>query len=149
MLDDKWVARFLDLAYTIAGWSKDPSTRVGAVAVSPEGRILATGWNGFPRGIEDSNARLGDRAEKYKYVVHAEMNCIYNSSYTGTSLRGSSLFVSGLPVCSECAKGAIQAGISSVYMCYGERGPTLGAWAQSFDLSREMFDEAGVSWKVV
>lgn len=116
--------------------------------VDKDGRLLAQGYNGFPRGIKDIDSRLNERSEKYKYVVHAEMNCIYNAGYTGTSLRGSSLFVFGLPVCSECAKGVIQSGIAEVFMCYDDdKLLKQSNWQESFNLTEEMFREAGVYYE--
>ena len=97
----KYDQRYLSLAQHIAGWSKDPSTGVGAVAIGNKGQVLAQGYNGFPRGVLDSDARLKDKNVKYRYVVHAEMNCIYNAGYNGASLDGSTLFVYGLPVCND------------------------------------------------
>lgn len=47
---EKWDARFLDLAVFIGDWSKDPSTKVGAVLVRPDRTIAGLGFNGFPRG---------------------------------------------------------------------------------------------------
>ena len=49
---NKWDTRFLKLAKEIATWSKVPSTQVGAIGVKDR-RILATGYNGFPKGIEE------------------------------------------------------------------------------------------------
>jgi len=131
----------MEMARLVSTWSKDPSSRVGAVAVEDNGRVLATGWNGFPRGVEDTEERLSDRATKLLYTVHAEMNCVYNAGYVGSSLRGSTLFVYGLPVCSECAKGVIQSGVRLVVMCHDNLRPE---WAMSHARSLEMFAEAGV-----
>lgn len=139
----KWDKRFINLAREISTWSKDPSTQVGAVIVNDERRILATGYNGFPRGITDNDWRYQDREQKYKFVVHAEMNAIYNATYNGISLNNSTLYVWGLPVCSECAKGVIQVGIKRIVMPkleFPER------WVESFRKTREMFSEAGVEW---
>ena len=83
---DKWDRQYMDLAKCIAEWSKDPSTKIGAVAIGDKGQVLSQGYNGFPRGIEDSPERLHIREEKYKYIVHAEMNCIFNASFNGVSL---------------------------------------------------------------
>ena len=116
ILLNKWDTRQLDLAERVASWSKDPSRQIGAVAVGSKGQVLAQGFNGFPRGIVDTADRYNNREIKYKYVVHAEMNVIYNATYNGVSLDGSTLYVSGLPVCSDCAKGIIQVGISRVVM---------------------------------
>jgi dCMP deaminase len=142
-----WDARFLELASHIASWSKDPSTRVGAVIVSPNRQILSIGYNGFPRGIDDSEFRLDDRPVKYSYTVHAEMNAIYNATLNGVSLAGSSLYVSGLPVCSDCALGIIQVGISRVIMPEMEHVPPK--WGLSFVQTSSLFEEAGVEWSTV
>ena len=142
-MDAKWDGRFLEMAALVSTWSKDPSTKVGAIAVDPEDRtILATGYNGFPKGIDDSSLRLNNREEKYKYVVHAEMNMIYNAGKIGSSLKGSYVYVWGLPICSQCALGIVQSGVSQIilptYMTIDEK------WAKSWELSESIFFEAGI-----
>ena len=82
----KWDRRYLDLAAEVSKWSKDPSSKIGAVAVGSKGQVLSQGYNGFPRGIVDGGVRLNEREIKYKYIVHAEMNLIYNATYNGVSL---------------------------------------------------------------
>ena len=144
MQADRWVLNYLSLAKTISEWSKDPSTKVGAVAVGSRGQILAQGYNGFPRGISDTPERLNNRDEKYKLIVHGEMNCIYNAALNGTSLDGADMYVHGLPVCSECAKGIIQIGIKRVFACYPES--IADKWRESSELTSEMFKEAGVEY---
>jgi dCMP deaminase len=146
-LKHKWNERYLNLAYEIAQWSKDPSKKIGAIAVGTKGQVLAQGYNGFPRGISHSAERLNDRELKYKYVVHAEMNLIYNASYNGTSLDGSTIYVTGLPVCSECAKGLIQVGVKQVIM--PKQDDTPENWMKSFELTKELFEEAGVAWQFI
>ena len=144
MIIHKWDQRYLELAKNISQWSKDPSTKVGAVTVGKQGQILSQGFNGFPRNIDDSDERLNDRPTKLKYVVHAEMNCIYNACLNGVSLKDSNLYVYGLPVCSDCAKGVIQVGVKRVFMCY----PTnvIDKWQASFEDTKKMFDEAGIRY---
>ena len=139
---NKWTRRYLDVAKSVATWSKDPSTKIGAIAVGDKGQILSQGYNGFPRGVKDTNNRYETREEKYKYVVHGEMNCIYNACHSGASLSGATLYVTGLPVCSECAKGIIQVGIKKVIMEYPKTIPTF--WRDSMELTKQMFQEAGV-----
>jgi len=139
----EWGNRYLSLAKEISTWSKDPSRKIGAVAVGEKGQILAQGYNGFPRGILDSADRYNDRSVKYKYVVHAEMNVIYNATFNGVSLNGARLFVYGLPVCSECAKGIIQVGITSVTIFSEEVVPDI--WNDSWTTTQSMFNEANVS----
>ena len=144
-LSNKWDTRFLDLAEHIAGWSKDPSRKIGAIAGGSQGQILAQGYNGFPRGIEDLSFRYENREEKYKLVVHAEMNVIYNASYNGVSLNDSTLYVYGLPVCHECAKGIIQVGIKNVIMSKKVL-PIDPRWQDSWWTTQQLFKESGVSY---
>jgi dCMP deaminase len=139
---NKWSRRYLDVAKEVATWSKDPSKKIGAIAVGDKGQILSQGYNGFPRGVKDTDNRYNVREEKYKYVVHGEMNCIYNACNSGVSLNGATLYVTGLPVCSECAKGIIQVGISKVVMEYPKDIPDN--WRESMILTLQMFLEAGV-----
>ena len=139
---NKWTRRYLDIAKEVGTWSKDPSKQIGAVAVGDKGQILSQGYNGFPRGVKDTDDRYNNREEKYKYVVHGEMNCIYNACNSGVSLNGATLYVTGLPVCSECAKGIIQVGIKKVVMEYPKDIPLV--WEQSVQLTKQMFLEADV-----
>lgn len=138
----KWDMRYLNLARQIAKWSKDPSRQIGAVAVGSKGQVLAQGFNGFPRGIADLPERYEDRATKYKYVVHAEMNCIYNATYNGVSLDGADMYVWGLPMCSDCAKGVIQVGVKRVF--WGTNEVIPDTWLDSLDTTINMMNEAGV-----
>jgi dCMP deaminase len=140
---DKWDKRYLELAEQVSTWSKDPSRKIGAVAVGSKGQVLAQGFNGFPRGVLDNSDRYENREIKYKYVVHAEMNCIYNATYNGVSLDGATMYVHGLPVCSECAKGIIQVGIARIVM---PKQDVPDTWYESWKLSMAMFEEAGVAW---
>jgi len=143
-LSNKWDIRYLDLAKEIASWSKDPSKQIGAVAIGEKGQVLAQGYNGFPRGIDDSEEKYLDRETKYKYVVHAEMNCIYNATYNGVSLQGATLYIYGLPTCSECAKGLIQVGVKRV-VYQADDIPNI--WAESNERTIDMFSEADISYE--
>ena len=142
---NKWDNRWLEIAQLISTWSKDPSTQIAAIAVKDK-RLIATGYNGFPRNIEDLDDRWSNREEKYKYVVHAEMNCIYNANYHNQSLKGSTMYVVGLPVCHECAKGIIQVGITRVVAHY-DKLPLK--WSKSNSITEKMFKEAGVKYDKV
>ena len=137
---NKWDARWLEIAGVVSTWSKDPSTKIGAIAVKDK-RLVSTGYNGFPRGIQDYDDRWNNREEKYKYVVHAEMNCIYNANYHNQSLKGSTMYIVGLPVCHECAQGIIQAGVVRVVAEFKD-APLK--WARSTDITEKMFKEAGI-----
>jgi len=140
-MSSKWTHRFLDLAKEVSSWSKDPSSQIGAVVVGDKREVLSQGFNGFPRGMDDSPERYNDRTQKYTFVVHAEMNAIYNASYTGTSLDGATLYVHGLPVCSDCAKGIVQVGIKKVVV---RKTKTDKRWEESSRHTELIFKEAGV-----
>ena len=98
----------MELARQISSWSKDPSKKIGAVVIGENGQVLAQGYNGFPRGVKDTEERYNNRETKYNYIVHAEMNAIYNASWNGVSLKDATIYIYGLPCCHECAKGIIQ-----------------------------------------
>lgn len=142
----KWKIRYLLLAMHVSSWSKDPSTKVGSIAVNDKGQVLSQGYNGFPRHIEDTEERYSDREKKYKYIVHAEMNLIYNATYTGVSLDGSTLFVHGLPMCSDCTKGILQCGIKHIVMPLQE---IPDKWLKSWEHSKSMLDESNVTWEFI
>ena len=139
--------KYLNLARHFSTWSKDPSTQVGAVVIGKQGQVLSQGYNGFPRGVDDNAERYDNRVTKYKFVVHAEMNCIYNASYTGASLNGATLYVYGLPVCSECAKGIIQVGIKRIVIPFITSESTPDKWKASANTAHEMFIEARVKYQ--
>ena len=140
-LSNKWDKRFLEMAKLVASWSKDPSTKVGTIAVRNR-TVIAQGYNGFPRGINDDD-RLDNRTIKYMYIVHSEMNAIYNAAENGVSLKGSTIYTVGLPVCHDCAKGLIQVGIKRVVTPEIE---TPERWLKSLSLTEEMFKEANIAW---
>ncbi len=144
---DKWTKRYFNMAKETASWSKDPSRQIGAVIIGDKGQIKSHGYNGFPRGIDDSPERYADRPTKYKYVCHAEANAVYNALHSGTSVLGDTIYVTGLPVCHECAKALIQVGIKHVV--YDTEIKEGLSWYDSCKLAIEMFDEVGVTHKLV
>ena len=131
----KWEQRFLDLAEHIAEWSHDPRTKVGAVIVDDQKRVVSMGYNGFPRGINDSDERYNDRSTKHLFVCHAERNALDNAPH---SVQGCTMYVPLIP-CNECAKSIIQNGISKVVSYKTNREDTF-----NWNITRIMFEEAGV-----
>ena len=102
-MSEKWDGRFLNLATHISGWSKDPSTKVGCVVVGPDREIRSTGFNGFPRGIADTDERLSDRDLKYPLICHAEENAIMRAARSGLALKDCTAYVTW-PPCTRCAR---------------------------------------------
>lgn len=109
-----WGSYFMGIAQLVKKRSKDPTCKVGACIVRDK-KILSTGYNGFPRGIDDTKypwTKDSDDPTKNKffYVVHAELNAILNSD---TPVTGAELYVTKFP-CNECAKAIIQSGIKKI-----------------------------------
>ena len=120
----KWDEHFLNLSLQHAKLSKDPRTQVGSLIVGPDRELLSAGFNGFPRGIEDTPERLNDRDMKLKLVVHAEMNAILAAARNGVRLKGCTLYLAatkletgkvwGGPPCTRCTVEILQAGIVEI-----------------------------------
>lgn len=137
-----WDECFMRMAHVIAERSKDPSTQVGAVVVDPHNVVVGLGYNGFPRGIEEGTLpweREGDFLHtKYAYVCHAEENAIYNSN---NSTKGCTIYCT-LFICNECAKMAIQNGITE-FVYESDKYHDV----DSFVAARKLFDAAGVKYR--
>ncbi len=132
-----WDRRFYDLAYYVSRWSKDPSTKVGAVLVGTEPGQVALGYNGFPRYIQDTKERLGCRETRLALTQHAERNVLDNAGFPS---RGSSLYVTFFP-CSECCKSIVQRRVAVVVCPPPESRPP---WAEDSEWSRLILREGGV-----
>lgn len=110
-----WKLYFLSIAEQVKLKSKDQNTQIGAVIVGEDNEILSTGYNSFPRGLDDNKNERQERPEKYFWFEHAERNAIYNAARVGTPLKNSSIYLtSGLP-CMDCARGIVNSGIKKVY----------------------------------
>ena len=132
----KWDRRFLDLAAHVATWSKDPSTRVGAVIVDANKRVVSLGFNGFPAGVNDEEL---PRERKLMRTIHAEINAL---AFANVSVRGCTIYVTHAP-CANCTANLIQNGIAKVVFPrpvndFKER------WADHYSEAMLMLMEAGV-----
>lgn len=136
-----WQEYFLKLANLVASKSKDRSTKVGAVIVGPDNEIVSTGYNGFPRGVDDNVDSRHDRPEKYEWTEHAERNAIYNAARIGVSLKDTIIIQTMYP-CIDCARGIIQSGIKEVVAPLPDFNHPQ--WGRSFMVSTNMLAEAGV-----
>lgn len=132
----KWDKRFLEIAWVIAQWSKDPSTKVGAVIVDPKRHIVSTGYNGFPRKIAD-DLRLEHRETKYDMIIHGEINAILHAK---RDLTGCTLYTVPFMPCSRCAAIVIETGITRIVA----PNEVPDRWKDSFLISKALFDEANV-----
>ncbi len=134
---DKWDNRFLEMAKLVSTWSKDPSTKTGAVIVDQKRNVVGIGYNGFSRGVVDSDERYQNRALKYKMVVHAEPNA---ALCAGHKAGGGTLYTYPFMSCTPCAAIMIQAGIKRVVAPYSDNE----RWIEDFKISSQIFLESGV-----
>lgn len=131
-----WDARFLEMAKLVSSWSKDPSTQVGAVITKGK-FVVSIGFNGHPKGVEDSGERLENREVKYRTIIHAELNAILTSRQ---DLQDCTVYVWPFMPCSQCGAAIIQAGIKRVVAPKSDNE----RWAESFAFTKKIFEEAGV-----
>src|SRR5262249_21222861 len=106
---NNWDRRYLAIAMQVAQWSKDPSSRMGAVIANAEGRLVSFGFNGFPKNVEDCQSRLHNPPIKYEFVVHAEANAVLIAR--GAAVGGTVYLYGRRPICARCAGILIEAGI--------------------------------------
>ncbi len=147
MFTEKWNYRFLELAELIAGWSKDPSTKTGAVVIGPDKEIRATGYNGLVRNVDDNIPERMERPTKYDFFEHAERNAVYNACLTGASLKGCTIYCTLTP-CTDCARAIIQTGITRVitYEYKPNDNDPKNTWRDKLNYSKQMFEEAGIEY---
>lgn len=141
-ITNKWDNRHMDHAFTVASYSKDPSTKVGCVAVDDYNSPVCMGFNGIPRKVGDRHERL-IRPLKLKYCLHAEQNMIANSARKGTSLLNTVVYVTHIP-CSICAGLLISAGVKEVKIPDIMDESFKERWKDDIEISTIMFIESGV-----
>lgn len=148
-MDPKKARKYLELADGIAEiFSKDSSTKVGAIILGPDNEVRSLGYNGAPRGCAaDEDARGVERPEKYFWFSHAELNAITNAARVGTPLAGTTLVVTH-PPCMDCARAIVQAGIKQVFCMY----PTdefQDRWIEHIKRTERLFEECNVEYEWV
>lgn len=164
-----WDEYFLSIAEVVSKKSKDPSTKVGCVIVSPDHDILSTGYNGFASGVFEVGTALqgemkadGDasgihvvdfaarweRPEKYDWVIHAEHNAILRAARRGVKMEGATLYIQyDCPPCAGCCDAIIQAGIKTVISgVIPFPGKGKGVHYDVADMARTKLREAQVHW---
>lgn len=149
-----WDQFYIAMAMLTSEKSKDRSTQVGAVIVGPDNEVRSIGYNGFPRGVDDSVDTRHQRPTKYLFAEHGERNAIYNAARVGIPLKGCTIYVTTnpakFPPCADCARAIIQSGIVRVVQ---ERldhdSEAAKRWEASAVATKHMFEEAGIRWEEV
>jgi len=139
---------FMNLVYLIASLSKDKRTKLGAVVVGADNEIRSTGYNGFPRGLNDNVPERQEKPEKYFWFEHAERNAVYNATLAGISLKGCRMYTNGVP-CADCARAVIQSGIKEVIVDKEWNDSNTEKWEDSAKRSMQMFIETGVKVRMM
>lgn len=137
-----WDQRYLQLAEHVSLWSKDPSTKTGAVIVTPHNEVVSVGFNGFPRGVADTAERLNNRDIKYRMIVHCERNAML---FAARPLHGCTLYTVPFMSCADCAAMVVQAGIKRCVAPWSDNP----RWIESFKLTEALFREGGVALDLV
>jgi dCMP deaminase len=141
VLDTKWIGRLLKMAKDVASWSKDESTKVGAVITTLEGEPVSWGFNGMAIGIDDTIPERHVRPYKYKWMCHAERNAM---DLSRGSLEGCVMFVTFSP-CTNCAQSIIQRKISTVVVDANFTADKMPEhWKEDMLVAAEMLTEANV-----
>ena len=123
-----WDEYFMDFAVLTARRSTCLRRQVGAVIVQDK-HIIATGYNGAPRGIAHCGERPGGclrkelgvpSGEKHELcrALHAEQNAIIQAATLGQSVEGGTIYITHQP-CAICAKMIINAGIERIVVREG------------------------------
>ena len=103
-----------------------------------DNRIISIGFNGFPKGVVDSQEKLLDREQKYDIIVHAEANALM---FANKSVKDCTLYTWPFQPCSKCAGLIIQSGIKRVVSVVQNDQ----RWKKNFEVSSELFREARIS----
>lgn len=142
-----WDQYFMTLVYLISTKSKDQKTKHGAIIVASDKGVRSTGYNSFPREINDDIQERQERPEKYFWFEHAERNAIYNAAKSGIKLDGCIIYTAGIP-CMDCARAIVQAGIKKVivHKSYVDSQKTQGyeLWNEHARRTITLFNEASV-----
>ncbi len=135
-----WLNNFFLVADLFATFSKDPSTKVGAVIIDDKMRVVSTGFNGFPRLVDDAQVRYEDRELKLLMTLHAEQNAILSATQDLTE----KCIIITHPPCARCTAQIIQCPITDI-RC--KKAENFDRWKKDMELSQQMITEAGISYQ--
>lgn len=146
-MNKNWTEYFIGIAQAVKEKSKDPSTKIGAVIVGKDKEIVSTGYNSFPRGLNDEVPERFERPEKYSWFEHAERNSIYNAARIGVSTKDCTIYLTcGLP-CIDCARAIVNSGIRKIVCKKGEsitHGLKGDHWKENISKSQKLLVECDI-----
>lgn len=159
---------FLNMATEISKLSKDEDTKVGAVIVDEDGKVVSMGYNGypsnfgvvnnkvdldFPHSRKEQNLELINdysfididkkfKSNKHPYMVHSEINCILTTS-DNNRLKNATIYVTHYP-CSNCACMIAQSGIKTVN-CFDVKHSTF---YKTIHQTLFIFENCGINFNI-
>lgn len=136
--------RFMKLADTIAQWSEDKSSKVGAVIIKDD-NVISVGYNGLPNGCCDDIEVRHERPAKYIWYHHAEENAIVNAAKHGHATNDCDMFVNWFP-CAKCAGMIVNSGIKRLF-CDKEPDFNHEKFGHEFKIAIAKLLEGGVKIK--
>ena len=139
---NKWDLRFIKLAKHISSWSKDKSTKVGAVIVNNKNNPISMGFNGFPTNVDETIEERHEKLLKYDYTVHGEANAIATAAKNGQKTNGCTMYVTYFP-CSTCAGLIVNSGIKKL-VCENKPDLNHERWGEKWKISKTILDEGNV-----
>lgn len=140
---DKWDHRFMTIAREISTWSRHPSIKVGCIVVDSDHNQLSGGYNGLPRGVDDSRILNQDQSRSTSSTVHAEANAVAAAARNGHSIKHSTAYITHAP-CSQCAALLIQAGVKRIVYADSSSIALSSRWTDSFIEASSVLAEANV-----
>jgi dCMP deaminase len=141
----KWDLRFLELARLVSTWSRDPSTKTGAVIVAEDKRVISMGFNGFPSTMRDDQALYADRDEKYSRIVHCEINALI---FAREPLHATTLYTWPFMSCDRCVVQMLQAGVEH-FVAPSPTADQLTRWGSAFERTKKYITECGATWQEI
>ena len=126
---DDWDNIFFSEAVLWSRRSHDSETQCGCVLVKNK-TVIATGYNGFMRDINDS-ALPNTRPKKYPFMIHAEANAVYNCAREGKSTLGARAYITA-PPCTTCLQMLWQCGIHEIYFS-NLSSPKSDVWSKRYN----------------
>lgn len=141
----KWDLRFLRLAQEVSTWSKDPSTKCGAVLVDHINEIISMGYNGFPADMEDRPEWYLDREFKYKHIIHAEINALKRLPWSKWPNHPRlTLYVYPFGPCFECAGDIVEKAVVSRVVHPLPTDDAFQRWGPSWVSAAKRLHKAGI-----
>lgn len=131
----------LELSERFSNFSKDPTTKVGAIICDKNYRVLSSGYNGLASNYPDDYSNI-TREEKHLISIHAEVNAILNAAKNGVNLSNSTIYASEHP-CANCTAAIVNAGITRIVL-REKTNLSLSTWGKSLEMSQKIIDSCNI-----